>query len=102
MPGLRQAVDGAPRTLWHVQILLGLPEVPRAQRRQEGRSLRPFKVVAAMRSVAALAIVLLTLSCGGNSGHSPSPAASAGATANPSASTSGSQAVASYGLLLTA
>ncbi len=55
-----------------------------------------------MRSGAALAIVLLTLSCGGSTGHSPSPAASAGATASPSASPSGSPAVASYGLLLSA
>lgn len=55
-----------------------------------------------MRSVAALAIVLLTLSCGGNTGHSPSPAASGGAVASPSASPSGSAAVASYGLLLSA
>ena len=55
-----------------------------------------------MRSVAALAIVLLGISCGGNTGHSPSPSASAGPTAGPSASPSGGPAVASYGLLLTA
>ena len=54
-----------------------------------------------MRSVAALAIVMLGISCGGNTGHSPSPSASAGATAGPSALPSG-PAVASYGLLLTA
>jgi hypothetical protein len=52
-----------------------------------------------MRSVAALAaIVLLTLSCNGNAGDRPSPAESG----TPSASPSGSPAVASYGLLLTA
>jgi hypothetical protein len=56
-----------------------------------------------MRSVAALAaIALLTLSCGGNTGHSPSPAASGGATAGPSASPSGTPAISTYGLLLSA
>lgn len=55
-----------------------------------------------MRSMAALAILLLAVSCGGNTGHSPSPAASAGATASPSASPSASPTAASYGLLLTA
>jgi hypothetical protein len=55
-----------------------------------------------MRSVAALAILLLAVSCGGNAGHSPSPAASGAATASPSAAPSGSPTVASYGLLLTA
>lgn len=55
-----------------------------------------------MRTVAALAVMLLAISCGGNTGHSPSPAPSGGATTSPSASPSGSPAVASYGLLLTA
>ena len=53
-----------------------------------------------MRPVSVLAIVLLALSCGGNTGHSPSPSA-AGSTASPASSPSGG-AVASYGLLLTA
>ena len=56
-----------------------------------------------MRLMAALAaITLLTVSCGGNAGHSPSPAASAGATTTPAAAPSGTPAVASYGLLLSA
>ncbi len=55
-----------------------------------------------MRTTAALAVMLLAISCGGNTGHSPSPAASGGATTSPAASPSGSPAVASYGLLLSA
>ena len=55
-----------------------------------------------MRSVAALAIMLLAVSCGGNTGHSPSPAASAGASASPTASPSGSAPVTNFGLLLSA
>ncbi|HEY2598607.1 MAG TPA: hypothetical protein VGJ79_09020 [Candidatus Dormibacteraeota bacterium] len=55
-----------------------------------------------MRSVAALAIILLAVSCGGNTGHSPSPAASGAATASPSSSPSGGPTAANYGLLLTA
>ena len=55
-----------------------------------------------MRSVAALAIMLLAVSCGGNTGHSPSPAASASASASPTASPSGSAPVTNFGLLLSA
>ena len=54
-----------------------------------------------MRPVAVLAIMLLALACGGNPGHSASSNV-AGATASPAPSPSGSPAVASYGLLLTA
>ena len=55
-----------------------------------------------MRATAALAVMLLTISCGGNTGHSPSPDASVGATPGATTSPSSSPAVASYGLLLTA
>lgn len=54
-----------------------------------------------MRSVAGLAIALLALSCGGNTGHSPGSSA-AGTTASPAATASGGPAITSYGLLLTA
>ena len=46
--------------------------------------------------------MLLAVSCGGNTGHSPSPAASAGASASPTASPSGSAPVTNFGLLLSA
>ena len=48
-----------------------------------------------------MAVVLLALSCGGNTGHSLSPSA-AGATASPAATPSGGAGFTSYGLLLTA
>src|SRR5665213_1104619 len=74
----------------------------RASRRSKPRSTSAYRVVPPMRITAALAVMLLAISCGGNAGHSPSPAASGGATTSPSAAPSGSPAVASYGLLLTA
>ena len=46
--------------------------------------------------------MLLAVSCGGNTGHSPSPAASASASASPTASPSGSAPVTNFGLLLSA
>jgi len=41
VPRVRQAAGRAPRSLRDVQILLGLPGLPRPQGRQEGRGLRP-------------------------------------------------------------
>jgi hypothetical protein len=55
-----------------------------------------------MRLRALLTIVLLAVSCSGSTGHSPSPAASGGATTSPATTPAGGQAVASYGLLLSA